>query len=38
LVKLEFQEVDILAMYSNEGEKVNFSKPLKARGQVEVWL
>jgi dynein heavy chain, axonemal len=38
LVKLEFQEVDILAMYSNEGEKVNFSKPLKARGQVEQWL
>ena len=38
MVKLEFQELDIIAMYSNEGEKVNFSKSLKARGQIEQWL
>jgi dynein heavy chain len=38
LVKLEFAEVDILAMYSNEGERVPFNKALKARGMVELWL
>jgi dynein heavy chain len=25
-------------MFSNEGERVPFSKPQKARGQVETWL
>jgi len=25
-------------MFSNEGEKINFLKGLKARGQVEQWL
>jgi dynein heavy chain, axonemal len=39
LVKLDIQqEVDIVAMYSNEGERIPFSKPQKARGQVETWL
>ncbi len=39
LVKLEIvQEVDIVAMFSNEGERIPFSKPQKARGQVETWL
>ena len=39
LVKLEIQQdVDIIAMFSNEGERVPFSKPQKARGQVETWL
>lgn len=38
LVKLEFSDLDILAMYSNEGEKVPFAKSLKARGQIEQWL
>ena len=38
MVKLEFQDIDIIAMFSNEGEKINFLKGLKARGQVEQWL
>ena len=38
LVKLEFADIDIIAMFSNEGEKINFLKGLKARGQVEQWL
>lgn len=40
--KLEFstdqRSVDILAMSSTEGEKVPFSKIVKARGNVENWL
>jgi dynein heavy chain len=33
LVRLEIvQDIDIVAMYSNEGEKIQFSKPQKARG------
>jgi len=39
LVKLEIQQdVDIIAMFAKEGERIPFSKPLKARGQVETWL
>jgi len=38
LVRLDIQEADIVAMYSNEGERVPFSKIQKARGQVEQWL
>lgn len=38
LVKLDIQELDIVAMYSNEGERIAFSKSQKARGQVEQWL
>jgi hypothetical protein len=35
-VKLEIlQDVDIVAMFSGEGERVPFSKPQKARGNVE---
>lgn len=32
LVRLEINELDIIAMYSNEGERVPFSKDQKARG------
>lgn len=38
LVKLEINELDIVAMFSNEGERVPFNKVQKARGQVEQWL
>ena len=38
LVRLDIQEYDIIAMNSNEGEKVPFSKVQKAKGQVEQWL
>ena len=39
LIRLEIlQDVDIIAMFSNEGERIPFSKPQKARGQVETWL
>lgn len=42
LVKLEFGaeegSVDILAMFSGEGEKVSLGRNLKARGSVEEWL
>lgn len=39
MVKLEIlQDVDIVAMFSGEGERVPFSKPQKARGNVEAWL
>jgi dynein heavy chain, axonemal len=38
LVRLDIQELDITAMYSNEGERVPFFKTQKARGQVETWL
>ena len=31
-------EYDIVAMYSNEGEKVVFNKGPKAKGLVEQWL
>ena len=38
--KLEINNdnMDILAMISSEGEKVNFIKCPRAKGQVEVWL
>ena len=40
--KLEFDsKLDILAMYSSEGEKVTFTHPIatsEARGAVEKWL
>jgi len=32
LVRIEIQELDIVAMFSNEGERVPFTKPAKARG------
>ena len=38
LVKLEINELDIVAMFSNEGERIPFNKVQKARGQVEQWL
>lgn len=38
LVKLDIQEYDIVAMYSNEGERVPFAKIQKAKGLVEQWL
>ena len=39
LVKLEIiQDIDIIAMFSNEGERIPFSKPQKAKNQVETWL
>ena len=42
LVKLEFGSeegsVDLLAMFSGEGERVPLGKNLKARGNVEEWL
>jgi dynein heavy chain len=38
LVKLDIQELDIIAMFSNEGERVPFAKVQKARGLVEQWL
>lgn len=38
LVRLDIAELDITAMYSNEGERVPFAKTQKARGLVEVWL
>jgi dynein heavy chain len=42
LVKLEFGKeagsTDIFAMHSPENERVDFVKPLKARGNVEDWL
>ena len=42
LIKLEFGaeegSVDLLAMFSSEGEKVGLGKNLKARGNVEEWL
>ena len=34
----EPKSIDILAMNSPEGEKVNLGKNVKARGNVEVWL
>eukprot|EP01135_Chromosphaera_perkinsii_P012097 Nk52_evm35s2579 gene=Nk52_evmTU35s2579 len=34
----EPKSIDILAMLSPEGEKVNLGKNVKARGNVEVWL
>ena len=42
LIKLEFGaeegSIDVLAMFSGEGEKVEFGRNLKARGNVEEWL
>lgn len=38
IVKIDLQDLDILAMQSNEGERVPFSKPAKKRGAVESWL
>ena len=42
LIKLEFGaeegSIDILSMFSGEGEKVGFGRNLKARGNVEEWL
>jgi len=42
LIKLEFGSeegsVDLLAMFSGEGERVGLGKNLKARGNVEEWL
>ncbi|KAJ3093097.1 Dynein heavy chain 6, axonemal [Quaeritorhiza haematococci] len=32
------KNIDIIAMISPEGERVPFVKPIKARGNVEVWL
>ena len=32
------ENMDILAMISAEGEKVNFAKAPRAKGQVEIWL
>lgn len=38
-MRLEIKEgVDIVAMISGEGEKIQLSKVVKARNQVEVWL
>ncbi|CAM9594527.1 unnamed protein product [Heterosigma akashiwo] len=42
LVRLRFADepgsIDILAMFSGEGEEVDLGKNLKARGEVEEWL
>uniref|UniRef100_A0A0G4I0U0 Uncharacterized protein n=1 Tax=Chromera velia CCMP2878 TaxID=1169474 RepID=A0A0G4I0U0_9ALVE len=38
LVRLKFDDQDITAMISAEGEVVEFVKPLRARGNVEKWL
>ena len=39
LIKLEFgRGVDIKAMFSSEGERVELGRNLKARGNVEDWL
>ena len=39
LVKLDISEgLDIIAMYSSEGERVPFSKQSKAKDNVEIWL
>jgi len=41
IVSLEFapgESVDILAMFSQEGERIDLGKNLKARGPVESWL
>ena len=39
IVKIDVAEgVDIQAMFSNEGERVPFSKAQKMRGPVEQWL
>lgn len=41
-MKLDFGDdvnsIDIFAMISGEGERIQLSKNLKARGQVEEWL
>lgn len=38
LVRVEFADKDIKAMFSGEGERVPLGLNLKARGSVEVWL
>ena len=39
IVRLEFKEnLDIIAMYSGEGERVDFLKAIKPTSQVEGWL
>jgi len=39
IVKIDIKdELDVIAMYSNEKEYVPFKKPVKARGNIEMWL
>ena len=38
IVKIDVQEQDILAMFSSEGERVQFIRFQKIKGQVEAWL